>query len=250
MITVVTITFNNYEELLQTLASIDGLAIESVVINGGSCEKTKKFLDNYSGTSVSEPDLGVSDAFNKGISKSTGESIMFLNSGDLLTDPNYLKDADVILRENSTVDFVYADVLLIDTIAGPIIIKSNGVLPNIPYLHPTLILRKKCFTQTGNFKLKYKSLMDLELTYRMAKAGLKGLYLERPVVKMDGTGISSMNYGLFLKEKVQVIIEHKDFSFSSVLIVCRLLLTFVIRKVLLTFGLHKVVGSFRRWKTK
>ena len=67
MISVITVTYNNYNDLHRTLASLEKVVgIESVVVNGGECEKTKKLLSNFDGIAISEPDKGISDAFNKG----------------------------------------------------------------------------------------------------------------------------------------------------------------------------------------
>ena len=67
MISVITVTYNNYDDLHRTLNSLKNVdGIESVVVNGGDCNKTKKLLSNYDGIAISEPDNGISDAFNKG----------------------------------------------------------------------------------------------------------------------------------------------------------------------------------------
>ena len=48
MISIVTITYNNYYELIKTLDSIpQSDLMESIVINGGECENTKEFLKTY-----------------------------------------------------------------------------------------------------------------------------------------------------------------------------------------------------------
>ncbi len=68
MVSIVTITFNDYEGLIKTVESLRGKEdIEHIVVNGGQCVKTSKFLQNYPGKSVSEMDRGISDAFNKDI---------------------------------------------------------------------------------------------------------------------------------------------------------------------------------------
>ena len=95
MISVITVTYNNYDDLHRTLHSLKNAdGIESVVVNGGHCEKTKKLLKNFDGISISEQDNGISDAFNKGVTHATGENVMFLNSGDILLSPDYLKEAE------------------------------------------------------------------------------------------------------------------------------------------------------------
>ena len=70
MISVITVTYNNYDDLHRTLNSLKNVdGIESVVVNGGDCNKTKKLLSNYDGIAISEPDKGISDAFNKGVTR-------------------------------------------------------------------------------------------------------------------------------------------------------------------------------------
>ena len=70
MISVITVTYNNYDDLHRTLHSLKNAdGIESVVVNGGDCNKTKNLLSNYDGITISEPDKGISDAFNKGVTR-------------------------------------------------------------------------------------------------------------------------------------------------------------------------------------
>ena len=98
MITIITVTYNNYDDLCKTIGSLEQLdGIEKVVINGGNCNKTKKLLTDFEGISISEPDKGISDAFNKGVLASKGENVMFLNSGDVLLSSNYLKKPKKLL---------------------------------------------------------------------------------------------------------------------------------------------------------
>ena len=70
MISVITVTYNNYNDLHRTLYSLKNVdGIESVEVNGGECNKTKKLLSNYDGIAISKPDKGISDAFKKGVTR-------------------------------------------------------------------------------------------------------------------------------------------------------------------------------------
>ena len=121
MISVITVTYNNYDDLHRTLHSLKNVAgIESVVVNGGDCKKTKKLLSNYDGIAISEPDKGISDAFNKGVTRATGENVMFLNSGDVLLSQDYLQEAEKIIDFNPEISFVHSDLLYDDRIGGDI----------------------------------------------------------------------------------------------------------------------------------
>jgi glycosyltransferase involved in cell wall biosynthesis len=68
--------------------------IEHIIIDGGSTDGTvdiiKKYQDSFSFW-VSEPDGGLSNAMNKGISHATGDYVMFLHSDDALIDENSIR---------------------------------------------------------------------------------------------------------------------------------------------------------------
>jgi len=190
-ISIVTITFNNFDELLKTIASTEQLGCERIVVNGGDCEKTKKFLRERSDlVSLSEHDKGISDAFNKGIALATKKGVWFLNSGDVCIDREFISFADEKIPAH---DFVYSPIIFADPEVGeyvmePIPERSLGL--GIPFLHPGLIVSRKVFADVGNFDLSYKLAMDYELMCRMSKRGYRGIYFPGRSVLMDGTGIS------------------------------------------------------------
>lgn len=248
MISVVTITFNNFEELISTLKSLERAdGIESVVINGGNCPQTQDYLKNYFGPSLSEKDSGISDAFNKGWKKASGDAILYLNSGDVLIDPTYLSEANRILQ-NRDVDFIYADILFADPTAGELLIRSGASLPNMPFNHPTLIVRKEIFELIGGFDLNYKIAMDLDFVYRMLKVSQKGYYISKPVVRMDGRGVSSSRHYKVLKEKTKVALNNKDYSFRTFLILIRQLIIIIIKKILSKLRLLDFIDAYRKSK--
>lgn len=194
MISVITVTFNNYDELRRTLDSIEGVpCVESVVINGGDCKKTAEYLSVIDSTTLSEPDGGISDAFNKGVRLAGGDAVMFLNSGDVLKEHDYPETADAILRNDSSISFVHADLIFTDSLCGDMLMKPAlcSLGRGMPYYHQTMVVRRSVFNALGEFCLDYKIAMDMEFVCRMHNAGLKGVYWDvAPVVIMDGTGVS------------------------------------------------------------
>jgi len=221
IITIVTITKNNFEELLRTVESVRDLdGCEHIIINGGNCPRTIEFLQGYSGKSISEPDQGIADAFNKGIQHSNGDAIIMLNSGDTLIDQNYPARASQILDQYPDIDFVHTDLIFEDKLIGPYVMRPlrsmNSLYPNIgrgmPYRHQSMVVRKQVYDRVGLFDMEYICCdYDWVCRWEMGLKNSKGkaYYLQgNPVIIMDGGGISSRNESQVILEAFQIILKH------------------------------------------
>ena len=268
ILSIVTITFNNFEELMNSVESVSGLDdCEHIIINGGGCPQTSEFLQGYSGKTVSEPDLGISDAFNKGIRYSQGESVIMLNSGDILIDRTYPKKSIKILHEHPEIDFVHADLIFEDTLIGPYRMRplrtQNNLNPNIgrgmPYRHQSMVVRSSIYDKVGLFNLNYIC-SDYDWVCRWElmnkNSNRTAYYLQGdPVIKMDGAGISSVQEGKIIREAIQIIgIRSKECSFiqniaSYYALLIRVFL-FYGRKILKMYGLQKLLIKLKRTKYK
>jgi len=249
MLSVVTITFNNFEELEKTVASVQGLQIEHIIINGGKCERTKDYLSKFEGISVSESDQGISDAFNKGIRMSTGKGIVFLNSGDLLIDKNYFTWEEKTLEE---VDFVYSDVHFEDEIAGKLRIKPSGkpLGRGMPFPHQTMIVRRELFTELGAFDLGYKRAMCFEFACRLIRAGKSSRYYPEPTVLQDGTGISVTQEAHTLRESRRAMAAHGLYGLENRLYFAQRKALFYARRGLIRLGLRSILATLKRIKRR
>ena len=92
LITVITAVYNSdkyLEECLNSLYSQKSKNFEHIVVDGGSNENTiqilKKFDDKIDYW-FSKKDLGIYDAFNRGMILARGEYLGFLNSDDKFTE--------------------------------------------------------------------------------------------------------------------------------------------------------------------
>ena len=268
LLSIISITFNNFEELLNTVESVRGLEdCEHIIINGGSCLQTSEFLKGYSGKTVSEPDLGISDAFNKGIRFSQGKAVIMLNSGDILIDRNYPKKAMKILHEHPEIDFIHADLIFEDALIGPYIMRplrtQNNLHPNIgrgmPYRHQSMVVRKSIYDKVGLFNLDYICCdYDWVCRWELISKKSNGIayYLQGdPVIKMDGAGISSVQEGKIIYEAIQIIGKRsKDCSFLVNIVSYYSLLMRVVlfygRTFLKRYGLEKYLIKLKLIKYK
>ena len=92
LVTIVTVCLNAVRTIEQTIQSVIRQTyknIEYIIIDGGSNDGTLDIIKKYEQhitKYVSEPDEGLYDAMNKGISMAHGEYVLLLNADDSYVD--------------------------------------------------------------------------------------------------------------------------------------------------------------------
>ena len=199
-VTIVTICKDAGETLAKTINSVLTQTynnIEYLIIDSASGPETQAVLEtcrNKVNSIVSEPDRGISHAFNKGIKRATGQVIGLLNAGDIYL-PETVNQAFEALN-NSDADFCYGDCVLVESEDYRFVMKGEAnYLGRIRYRmpvfnHPTVFVKKEIYEKFGGFDEQWKTAMDYELLRRFVARGAKGVYLPQVMAEMDRHGIS------------------------------------------------------------
>jgi len=117
-LSIITINYNNKAGLQKTIDSVicqTWKDYEWIIIDGGSTDGSKELIEQYQQYFAywcSEPDKGVYNAMNKGITKAKGEYLNFMNSGDCFVCDSTLMD--VFFKEISA-----------DIVAGPVLLSTG-----------------------------------------------------------------------------------------------------------------------------
>lgn len=194
---IVTICFNNLEEVIRTCESVDGqsrLPNEHWVINGSTTPAIEGWLNKGDRQPyrhvVNEPDLGIADAFNKGIRNAGDGYIQLLNSGDLLFDSNTLQRIEDFIRASDPMDWISGKIQL-----------SNGQIVGTAFevsklnhgmrwvAHPSWWVTKEVYLAVGEYDLRYKIAMDYDMLCRLRC--YRYSFYDFPAVIFDLGGISS-----------------------------------------------------------
>jgi GT2 family glycosyltransferase len=185
LVSLVTPVLNRVESMSKCLASIADQtygSIEHIVVDGGSTDGTLNLLRDYHCQHafrwISEPDGGMYEAINKGISMAQGEVLAYLNSDDL-----YLPwSVDVAVRAlSSGTDLVYGDMgILRPRPDGRQAIFNIQFYPDFDLRHyaflgtmgqPTVFWRRGLTERIGLFDAQYRLIGDCEYWLRAALAG-------------------------------------------------------------------------------
>lgn len=188
---------------------------EYIIVDGASTDATMDIVRSYGDRIakwVSEPDDGISDAFNKGIALAGGEILGFINSDDQLL-PGALARVAAYFRDHPEVEVVHADLLLYD---GERCLKRLRPprywwIPwrMILFNHPTTFVRRQVYDKCGLFDTSYRfSHMDFELFLRWQKNGIVIHYLPEVLVRMQAGGASGRHIYRGFSENVRALTAH------------------------------------------
>jgi glycosyltransferase involved in cell wall biosynthesis len=117
---IITVVYNGEALLAGTMRSVMQQTwphIEYWVIDGASSDGTLGIVREYAQKMpnlhwISEPDKGLYDAMNKGLARSTGDFVWFLNAGDHLYAPDTVEKLAAFATEETNV--LYGDTMLVN----------------------------------------------------------------------------------------------------------------------------------------
>jgi len=202
LISIITIVFNGAATLEQTILSVveqNYPNLEYIIIDGGSTDGTLDIIKKYEDRIdywVSEPDKGISDAFNKGIAHCHGELIGTLNSDDTYLPGTLRLVAEARVGEKSSQ-------ILHGAMIGVVHGKSSVISPrpcpalylyiDVPYFHPTTFIPASVYDHIGGYDSTYHYAMDYDFFLRAHQAGVKFCRLQGTITRYSFAGKSGSN---------------------------------------------------------
>lgn len=219
---IITICKDMNEYIRRTVDSVlnqNYMDYEYIIIDGDSKDGTTDILFSYKNVRmkiISEPDRGISDAFNKGVKRSSGEFLLFLNAGD------YFINADVLEMAAKDIAIHKADIYTysVSSLINPKYPESkkageeywkNSLIP-----HQGTFIKKEVFEEIGLFNECFKVRMDYDFFCR-CRIAKKTFYCNPIVITYyDSNGISSRDNYHFEKEGLAIrLLYYEDVNKSE-----------------------------------
>lgn len=184
--------------------------LEYIVVDGNSLDGTVDIIKEYEPLFlgkmrwISEPDCGLYDAMNKGISMASGDVVGILNSDDFYTSFDVLTAVARAFMKDDNLDAVYGDIHYVreEDITRPVRYYSSrafrrgwmrmGFMP----AHPSFYCKKSVYDKFKQndyyFNTSYLVAADFEILLRMIYIGrIKTQYIWKDFVTMRLGGAST-----------------------------------------------------------
>jgi glycosyltransferase involved in cell wall biosynthesis len=162
---------------------------------------------------ISEPDNGISDAFNKGIHLSKGSFVQLINADDIVP-PEKIAHSIETFGKNPGAAFVFGDIIKRSIDGSESVVKGDPHYSRSIRLvmnrvnHPTMLVKKEIYNRYGYFDLQWKIAMDYDWILRIHNAGMVGVYSSDIVVIMESGGISDSDRIRAFKECREISLRH------------------------------------------
>ena len=212
IITVVKNRVSTIENAIKSILQQDYKNYEIIIVDGCSSDGTLEILNKYKKkikTLISEKDVGVYHAMNKGLKHTTGDVICFLNSDDFFAKNNILSSLNDVFQKNNC-DIVYGEIVYITNYIPPKIVRywKNNFVSKKSFLlghhppHPAFFAKKKLYDEFGNFNVSLPIIADFDLMLRFFNNCNDTFYLRKICVIMRLGGVSNKSLSsVFLQNK-------------------------------------------------
>lgn len=220
----ITVTYNAgavLEDTIQSIITQTYKNVEYILIDGASTDNTMRIIERYRDhihTVVSEPDQGLYDAMNKGLSLATGDYVCFLNAGDCLhEDDTLLGMVHSVAASHEAPcppDVLYGDTALVDS-EGHFLRMRRLTPPEHltwkSFRHGMLVCHQAFFARRAiapHYDLRYRFSADFDWCIRVMK---QARYLHNTHLTLADyldEGLTTRNHRASLIERFHIMCRH------------------------------------------
>ena len=227
VVSIITVVFNNEHTLQRCIDSVIETSypnIEYIVIDGGSKDGTLDIIkENISNIdyAVSEPDKGIYQAMNKGISLCSGDYIALINSDDWLELDGVEHALKVIQDANAEIGIGWANVWSRENEFTHIWKIGNFdvriLLSGMSFCHQAVVASRHAYECAGAYDENIKISSDYKWVKALFRSGLTSTFIEHPIVNFSFDGVSANNRPIWKEECKQIaLLENPHLDYDDV----------------------------------
>jgi glycosyltransferase involved in cell wall biosynthesis len=217
-VSVITVVLNGESSLAACLESVaeQSESVEHIVVDGGSTDGTVGILGAWNRHPIiwsSEKDRGISDAFNKGIARASGDIITLLNADDRWL-PGTVTRSIECLAQSPQAGFCFGHCVLNSDDGQPLLNLGDPrywehmrlFMPDVN--HPTMFVRRSAYDLVGLYDQQWRFSMDFDWLQRAERVGVRGVLIDAVQTAMSMGGISDRQWRTAYAETRDIAIAY------------------------------------------
>jgi glycosyltransferase involved in cell wall biosynthesis len=171
LLSIVTINRNNGAQLRRTLSSFLPLRrhpdLEFVFVDGLSSDDSLAIAAEFYAPHelVSEADRGVFHAMNKGLRRSNGDYVLWINSGDMASS-NLAAQIPCFRRHHDMIAFA-VEVARADSVVKNVCLPSLERMPDGMIVHQGMALNRLTLLEMGGYDERWRYTSDFDVLLRL-----------------------------------------------------------------------------------
>lgn len=207
LVSIVTVCYNSVDTIEKTIQSVVSQTydnVEYIIVDGGSTDGTVDIIKKYDkqiARWISEPDEGISDAFNKGIAMASGDWIELLNSGDMFFDNQIVSQlSDIVKRHPEFLIITGFSKFGKITIPKKKISNKSLLSKRALISHQASFVHRSVYDEVGYYDKSLKIRMDYDFWLRALKCR-RFYFWDKILVDYAEGGLSGSDVRLFYREE-------------------------------------------------
>ncbi|MDE6527144.1 MAG: glycosyltransferase [Muribaculaceae bacterium] len=210
---IITVCYNAADTIERTVVSVDSQTYtdyEHIIIDGASKDNTVELVARHNNgrrTLWSEPDKGLYDAMNKGISRSSGKYLIFLNAGDKFHAADTLATIASLAEDNNFPGIIYGQTDIVDNdgrrigtrhLSAPAHLTLQSFADGMVVCHQSFVALRRI---SGFYNTDYRYSADYEWCIRCLQHSRSNVGLT------DTVFIDYLSQGITTRHKLPSLLE-------------------------------------------
>ncbi|KQL45575.1 hypothetical protein AN963_10945 [Brevibacillus choshinensis] len=211
-ISIITVTYQAGPRLEATIQSVMGQTYrnkEYIVVDGGSTDETLALVERYRrfiNTVISEPDEGIYDAMNKGLTMVSPDSdyVIFMNAGDVFYNHVVL---DALLPGRTGAGHLYGNIYRNGSVVSQAARLSDFYLSTQMICHQSILFATRLHRRVL-YDCHYSISADFKAVLEMRKNGDTFEKVDQAICKYEGGGVSDRQRQELFRQRHEILLQY------------------------------------------